>query len=198
MVSGDHAPVGFGVALPWLHTTRFGDGTSTFQSNTRGAVDGTHAYHRAKTYTMSHSVLCTCASVFAAGSASRTFVVPGGNLCRPACGADVNNPPRVSIQSASIPNDQIAVTLVGPGCSGDLEVKITGGRTHDVATVSQARAGNHTINFRRDVIPEGRYERVEATWRVRDDLTPNGELSYTFSALGAYTHSQYNKPNQAH
>ena len=55
-VSVPDLPISFGTPLPWLRSTAFGDGTATVQSNTSGHVDGTHPYHEAKTYTMSHSV----------------------------------------------------------------------------------------------------------------------------------------------
>ena len=105
----------------------------------------------------------------------------------------------LSIQSASIPGNQILVTLVGLGCTGDLQVRITGdGRTHNVATVTGAGPGTHTIDFGRDAIPEGQYDEVEATWNIREGLAPDDEYTYRFGALGTYTHSQYTKPIQAH
>ena len=109
------------------------------------------------------------------------------------------NCPRVSIQSASIPSNQISVTLAGPGCTGNLQVRITGdGRTYNVSTVAGAGPGTHMIDFGRDTIPEGQYDDVEATWNIRDGLTPDDEYTYRFSALGRYTHSQYTQPSQAH
>ena len=104
LTPGDHAPISFGVPVPWLHATVFGDGASSVQSSTSGQVDGSHAYIVADTYTMSHSVLCSCPSAFAAGTASRTFAVPAGNLCTPPrCTLDIDlepDAPTISVTPA--------------------------------------------------------------------------------------------------
>ena len=182
------SPIVFPIVLPWFHTTYFGDGSSASETTWDGEVSGSHKYLLAREYTMSHFVVCPCPSAFAVGSDSVTFEVSGSNSV-----------PRVSIQSASIPDNQISLTLVGPGCSGDLHVRVTGdGVAHNVATVAQASPGNHTLSFGRDLIPKGQYEKVEATWRIRDGLTADDEYDYSFGALGSYRHTQYTKPNQAH
>lgn len=80
----DDNPISIGIPLPWLHSTDFGDGMSSgIRVTSSTQVDGTHAYGTAGTYTMTHSALCTCPSAFAFGSGSRTFAVPGGNVCTP-------------------------------------------------------------------------------------------------------------------
>ena len=200
VTTGDFSPVQFGIPLPWHHSTYFGDGSPVSETTTwDNEVWGSHKYLTAGEYTMSHFVVCSCPSAFTFDGTSMTFDVPGDNPCTPDCGADAENPPSVSIQSASIPRNRISVTLAGPGCTGDLEVRITGNqRTHNVMTVARAGPRTHTIDFGRDLIPEGQYDEVEATWSIRAGLTPDDEYPYPFSALGGYTHSQYTKPNQAH
>ena len=101
-VSVPDLPIGFGTPLPWLHSTAFGDGTATLQSNRSGDVGGTHTYHEAGSYTMSHSVLCTCASAFAAGTASRTFAVSPLSACpAPRCSFEFDIEPDAPTISAA-------------------------------------------------------------------------------------------------
>ena len=80
-------------------------------------MDGTHAYHQAKRYTLTHSVLCTCPSVFAAGSASKTFAVSPASACPPPkCSFDIDIEPDSPAISAApaMPSITVRANNVDP------------------------------------------------------------------------------------
>ena len=96
----DHVPVSIGLPLPWLHNTSFGDGVSRTVTTTSTDVDGSYMYQIPNAYTMTHSVLCLCPSVFAAGGTTATFTVHG--YC---------DRPTVEVVSANVVADEIVVEL---------------------------------------------------------------------------------------
>ena len=95
VIPHQNVPVSVGVKLPWLHTTDYGDGTSSgVVTTTSNHIDGTHRYHVAGPYEMSHFVLCSCPSVFVVGWDTDPFVIPDASLCPPPrCSLDFDIEP---------------------------------------------------------------------------------------------------------
>ena len=183
---GDHVPVSFGVPLPWLHSTSFGDDASRTVTTTSIEVDGSHMYQFPNAYTMTHSVLCLCPSVFAAGGGSATFTVHG--YC---------DRPTVDVVSANVVADKIVVRLEPTEASGTLEVALVNENdgAHTVSN-STARGGTHTISFGINSVPADAYTKVKARWTVGAS-TPSDTIDYSFRVLGDYTHTVYNTPNES-
>ena len=87
---------------------------------------------------MPYAVDASCASAGAFGGDSVNFDVPGDNPCTPSCGADSNDPPSMSIQSASSDDGDPVTRALSSSFDFVDDVRTTHGR---ILVVD--RAGQH-------------------------------------------------------
>ncbi len=101
-----------------------------------------------------------------------------------------------SVTNADIVSDQIGVTLMPTGPSGQLVVTV-GGSGPSYQPVNQTQSGgSYTFSFQPNSLPAGQYSQVTARWTV-SGKTSTGNRSVGFNVLGSYRHSQYNSPNES-
>lgn len=103
----------------------------------------------------------------------------------------------VQVLEASLPNDRIQVKLDAGGASksGTLTVTLKGPNTRQVFNGAKAN-GTHNIPLNRDSIPTNQeFTSVEAKWVVSGQ-TKTGTKNYHFKALGSYSNTRYNTPNE--
>jgi len=113
----------------------------------------------------------------------------------PTSDEEVAPVPQCTVSSASIPSDQISVTLGPPGLSGTLTVELLGGASHTLYQGTRP-AGSHNISFNVPNLPGGQeFTHVRATWSVRGSQAQDTH-AYHFKVLGVYTHTQYNTPQE--
>jgi len=66
---------------------------------------------------------------------------------------------------------------------------------HTIHSIAKP-SGDHTFSFNRQLLPEGQYNSIAATWRpLGSDVTDSETV--TFLVMGNYRHSQYNTPNES-
>lgn len=108
--------------------------------------------------------------------------------------------PEVRIISASLPNNQIRIELVGSqSLSGVLNVELRGqGTSRQIASAGRG-AGTHTFSFGNlnAYINGARYTEVFAEWNA-GGMTPSDSFSYGIKVLGTYNHTRYNTVNNSH
>ena len=112
----------------------------------------------------------------------------------PQQGPSAQASPTVSIESADVTNDEIAVRLQGSQETGTLTVRLAG-PTQQVLLSESRAAGQHQVSFSLGTLPVGEYTSVAAGWSV-GDLSVSDTLDYHIRVLGNYRHSQYNVPEE--
>jgi 3D (Asp-Asp-Asp) domain-containing protein len=108
--------------------------------------------------------------------------------------------PEVRIISASLPNNQIRIELVGSqSLSGVLSVELRGTSVSRQIASAGRGAGTHTFSFGdlNSYTNGARYTEVFAQWNV-NGMTPSDSFSYGIKVLGNYNHTRYNTVNNAH
>lgn len=105
--------------------------------------------------------------------------------------------PSVIVNSASIPNDNVLVTLSPCGGYGPLTVTVEGTTTHQIGYI-YASGGSHNFNFNIPALPNGQeFTTVRAVWEPGSSPV-SGTLSYHFKVLGDYLNTRYNTPTESY
>jgi hypothetical protein len=103
--------------------------------------------------------------------------------------------PVVTVDSASLPDNSIVVTLRPTGGYGQLTITLDGGHL-----VYQGPAGGGTWTYGFDIpgLPNGiEFTTVEANWEP-SGFSTSGVRPYHFKVLGDYNNTRYNTPTESY
>jgi hypothetical protein len=103
----------------------------------------------------------------------------------------------VTVTSADVAADKIAVTMTPSALNGTLTLTVNG--TGISYSLFQGLESGGTINFsfKRPSLPIGQYTYVKATWNIAGSGTATSTANDSFDVLGIYRHSQYNAPQES-
>jgi hypothetical protein len=129
------------------------------------------------------------------GQISATYFQPS-QTCMFGSGGN-NTVFSVTVTSADIVADKIAVTMAPSTLNGTLTLTVNGPGISFTLFQGLEQGNSINFSFNRPQLPSGQYTYVQASWNIPGSGTATSTANDSFDVLGLYRHSQYNTPYES-